>query len=237
MCLYNSSSLGVPECKEFPDTYISHQSFSLPKRSSPGIFSLQGLPTSSPGGSLSQVHQSALTNPKPTWPPSENKLLKAQVCALNKGRGSPGWQVLSLDISDHAPVKTGMVFTRLLQYFWNCKCPDQAQFEVLALVNISKKRKTPITPWHAPSSRHLHELLPWSKPPLPPQQLHQVTFHCPFRTWLISYFFQEEALPPPPMSELGHPLLCAPIVLSPKLQWSDYLFIPVSRLQDLWRPE
>lgn len=85
MCLYNSSSLGVPECKEFPDTYISHQSFSLPNRSSPAIFSLQGLPTSSPGGSLFQVHQSALTNPKPSWPPGENKLLKAQVCALRAG--------------------------------------------------------------------------------------------------------------------------------------------------------
>lgn len=103
------------------------------------------------------------------------------------------WQVLPMNI-DYAPVKAGMVFTRKhLQYFWKCKCHNQ-ESEVLALVNISEK--TPITPWPAPSFRHLHQLFPWSKPQNLPQQLHQINSHCSSRTWLKSCSFQGEVLAP-----------------------------------------
>lgn len=84
------------------------------------------------------------------------------------GRGLPMW-LPHLDLTDYAPVKTGLGFTRqLLQYFWNCTCHNWEQSQVLVITSISEKRKILTTPWLAPRSWHLDELFLWFKPATPP---------------------------------------------------------------------
>lgn len=160
-----------PRTKEILDIYstISQLLLSSP-RSSPGTPDLQGLPALSPGASSSgctNLYRSLQSQPG-HWVGISTQ----QACPSTKGRGLPVWRVQPSELSDYAPIKPGMVFTRqLLQYFSNHKCDNQEQPEGLALASISEKKKIPKTKGLIPSGclAPLKDTLSnmWSKPNLP----------------------------------------------------------------------
>lgn len=206
MCLSNVFSLGVPELK-FLDIYpyILHPSILFSSEAVLESLLYKGFPPHPQEDPHPSCTKSVPMNPEPTWPLDVNKLLKAKVCAPAKGRAPPGGQMLSWDIPDYTPIKTGRVFTRLLHYLWNCKGDNQEQLEILTPISVSKKKTTPGIPWHAPSSRHLPNYFLGPNPLSHPNSFTRFTApsgpglnpassrrkslpHPPWQSWITLYY-------------------------------------------------